>query len=87
MPKINLISTVSDKGLTTIPKEIRKRLNIKKGDKICWILSETDKADLIVVKNPIKFLTGRYTQEELTYEKLEHKADDIILDKVKKESQ
>jgi len=85
--KIKSISTVSDKGLTTIPKEIRKKLNIKKGNKIYWILTEKDKSELIIIREPLKFLTGRYSQEGLTYEKLEHIADDIILDKVKKESQ
>jgi len=84
--KINLTSTVSDKGLTTIPKEIRKKLNIKKGDKVYWILNETDKTELFLVRDPVKYLTGRYSQEGLTYENLEHKADDLILSKVKKES-
>ncbi len=86
MSKIKSTSTVSDKGLTTIPKEIRKKLKIKKGDKLHWILTELGKSELIVVHNPIKFLTGRYSQESLTYEDLEHKADDIIFDKVKKKS-
>lgn len=40
MLKIKATSTVSTKGLTTIPKEIRKKLNIKKGDKIYWILTK-----------------------------------------------
>lgn len=72
--------------MTTIPKEIRKKLNIKKGDKVYWILNETDKTELFLVRDPVKYLTGRYSQEGLTYENLEHKADDLILSKVKKES-
>lgn len=79
------ISTVSDKGLTTIPKEIRKKLNIKKGDKLYWLLSESNKSDLIIVHESLQYLTGRYSREDITYENLEHKADDLLLDKVKKE--
>lgn len=86
MPGINSTSTVSDKGLTTIPKEIRKKLNIKKGDKIFWILSDDETADLIIAHEPLKFLTGRHSQKDLTYENLEENADDIILDLVKKKS-
>ena len=86
MPGINSTSTVSDKGLTTIPKEIRKKLNIKKGDKIFWILSDDETADLIIAREPLKFLTGRHSQKDLTYEDLEENADDIILDLVKKKS-
>ena len=80
------MSTVSDKGLTTIPKEIRKKLNIKKGDKLYWILSEDNRSDLIIVHESLQYLTGRYSRKDLTYENLEHKADDLLLNKVKKES-
>ena len=81
---MNLTSTVSNKGLTTIPKEIRQKLNIKKGDKIYWILSDDETADLIIASKPLKFLTGRHSQKDLTYEDLEESADDIVLDLVKK---
>ena len=86
MIKINLESTVSDKGLTTIPKKIRKRLNIKKGDKLYWIFKEHERTELIVIKKPLKFLKGRYSQKDLTYEKLEHKADELIKKKVENKS-
>lgn len=56
-------STVSSKGLTTIPKEIREKLNIKKGDKIHWIISSENKLDLVVVHEPLKSLTGKYSRE------------------------
>ena len=87
MPEITLTSTVRDKGLTTIPKEIRKKLNIKKGDKIFWILCNDETADLIIAREPLKFLTGRHSQNDLTYENLEEDADGLILDLVKKKSQ
>jgi len=83
---MNLTSTVSNKGLTTIPKEIRQKLNIKKGDKIYWILSDDETADLIIASEPLKFLTGRHSRKDLIYDKLEETADEIALDLVKKKS-
>ena len=79
-------STVSEKGLTTIPKKIRKKLNIQKGDKIYWLLSENEFSELIVVKDPIQFLKGRYSEKSITYEAVESKADKLISDMVKKNS-
>lgn len=87
MPEINSTSNVRDQGLTRIPKEIRKKLNIKKGDKIFWILCNDETADLIIAREPLKFLTGRHSQNDLTYENLEEDADGLILDLVKKKSQ
>ncbi len=83
---MNLTSSVSDKGLTTIPKKIREKLNIKKGDKIQWILTESDRSELFIIRNPLKFLTGRHSQEEITYDNLEHAADKLVLDEVKTNS-
>ncbi|MHA1292530.1 MAG: AbrB/MazE/SpoVT family DNA-binding domain-containing protein [Promethearchaeota archaeon] len=81
------ISTVSDKGLTTIPKDIRKKLNIKKGDKIHWILTGKDESELIIVKDPLKYLTGRYSREDITHEKVEHEADKLIKKEVENKYQ
>jgi len=80
--KINIESIVGDKGITTIPKEIRKKFNIKKGDKLYWIYKEPERVELIIIKNPLEFLKGRYSKKDLTYENLEHKADKLIEDKV-----
>ena len=82
MIKINIESIVGDKGITTIPKEIRKKFNIKKGDKLYWIYKEPKRVELIIIKNPPEFLKGRYSKKDLTYENLEHKADKLIEDKV-----
>lgn len=79
---MEFVSTVSSKGLTTIPKEIRKKLNIKKGDKIYWIISSETLSDLVVIHKPLESLTGKYDIKDLTYKKLEHKADKIIKNKV-----
>lgn len=72
------ISKISDKGLTTIPKSIRKKLNMKKGDKIHWIEYGVDRAIITVIRDPFKFLKGRHTKLGLKYEELEHKADALL---------
>lgn len=33
-------STMTSKGQTTVPKEIRKQLNLRSGDKVFWYLEE-----------------------------------------------
>jgi antitoxin PrlF len=33
-------STMTTKGQTTVPKEIRKQLNLKPGDKVLWYLED-----------------------------------------------
>ena len=86
MFKIKATSTVSTKWLTTIPKEIRKKLNIKKGDKIYWILTEKNESELIIIHDPLKFLTGCHNDDNLVYEELEHKADKMLIDKVNNKS-
>ncbi len=42
--------TVSEKGQITIPKEVRERLNILKGDKIIVFLKDNE----IILKKPEK---------------------------------
>jgi len=76
------ISKLSDKGLTTIPKQIRKKLNLKKGDRLQWIEYGEDTAMIIVIRDPFKFLKGRYSKLNLKYDELEHKADELIMREV-----
>ncbi|MFO8020616.1 MAG: AbrB/MazE/SpoVT family DNA-binding domain-containing protein [Promethearchaeia archaeon] len=83
---MNLDSTVSSKGLVTIPKKIREQLKIQKGDKIYWIMSSKTKSELIVVHDPLDSLTGKYTEKGFTYKDLEGKADELLSKKVEKES-
>jgi bifunctional DNA-binding transcriptional regulator/antitoxin component of YhaV-PrlF toxin-antitoxin module len=72
--------------LVTIPKKIRKQLNIKRGDKIYWILSSRTESELVIIHKPLDSLAGKYSKKGLTYKDLEGKADEIIKDKVKEES-
>ena len=51
------LSTISSDGknlLTRIPKDIRESLNLKKGDKLRWILENGENLKLEVVKNAKK---------------------------------
>ncbi len=71
-------SKVSDKGLTTIPKEIRERLGIKRGDVIRWIIDDRGSAIVRVVSDPYSTLKGRHTRLQLKYEELEGEADALL---------
>lgn len=43
--RIVAVTKVSDKNLTTVPKEVRKKLGIKVGDRIVWVLSSVKEED------------------------------------------
>ena len=75
---IMIISRVSAKGLITIPAEVRRRLGIKDGDLIIWKING-EKAIIKVVKDPLKYLNGKYDDSNLTYEKVEGEADKLVL--------
>jgi AbrB family looped-hinge helix DNA binding protein len=71
-------STVSEKGLTTIPKEIRDRLGIKKGDTLRWIIDEKMTLLVRIVSDPYSMLKGRHSDLKLKYDELEGRADALI---------
>lgn len=76
------VSTVSKKGLTTVPSKVRAAFKIKEGDMLEWkIVRAQDEAILQVrlIPNPYDFLKGRRKDSELTYEKVEDLADKLIL--------
>ena len=73
------ISRVSKKGLTTVPVKVRKALGVEEGDVLIWEVDEKRNAATVkVIKNPIKFLKGRYDDPSLTYERVEELADKLI---------
>ncbi|KPV62056.1 MAG: hypothetical protein AOA65_2094 [Candidatus Bathyarchaeota archaeon BA1] len=75
------VSTVSKKGLTTIPSEVRGALKIKKGDMLEWKIVKAHNEFILQVRlipNPYDFLKGRRKDPELTYEKIEDLADKLI---------
>ncbi|MBI1801677.1 MAG: AbrB/MazE/SpoVT family DNA-binding domain-containing protein, partial [Chloroflexi bacterium] len=45
MPPLKRLSVVQEKGQVTIPTEIRKKLGLKKGDRVSFV--ETDRGVLI----------------------------------------
>ncbi len=73
-------STVSKKGLTTIPSKIRQLLKIKTGDKLEWQVVREDEGvlQIRVLQDPYTFLRGKRKDPNTTYEKVEHLADSVI---------
>ncbi len=74
------VSRVSKKGLTSIPAKVRKALGIEEGDELVWeVVEERGVAIVKVVKNPLKQLEGKYSDPNLTYEKVEELADRLVV--------
>jgi len=74
------ISRVSKKGLITIPAKIRRKFNIKEGDLISWYLDEKNNVIILhVIKDPVKYLEGKYKDPKLSYERVEETADKLML--------
>lgn len=71
------LSKISKKGLTTIPSKIKEKLGAEEGDYLSWELVE-GKVIVDLVKNPYKFLKGRHRDPNLTYDRVEGIADEII---------
>jgi AbrB family looped-hinge helix DNA binding protein len=81
-----LTSTVSRKGLTTVPSRIRELLGIKPGDRLEWRIVKRDDKTLIEVeagKNPYEFLKGRRKDLRGVYERVEHLADALLVEEAK----
>jgi antitoxin PrlF len=47
-----ITSTITSKGQVTIPVEIRRRLRLKRGDKVAFVITETGSVELRVPKYP-----------------------------------
>lgn len=74
------VSRVSKKGLTTVPARVRRVLGVEEGDVLIWKVDEKRNVAIVkAVKNPIKFLKGRYDDPNLTYERIEEIADRLIV--------
>jgi bifunctional DNA-binding transcriptional regulator/antitoxin component of YhaV-PrlF toxin-antitoxin module len=76
------ISKVSGKGLTTIPKEIRKLLGIEIGMDLIWEVID-DKIIVKIKKDIPKFLKGKYNDLGITFEESEGKADELIAEEAR----
>ena len=75
-----MISRVSRKGLTNIPAKVRKVLNIEEGDMLVWEVNEDQGIITVkVIKNPIKYLRGKYNDPELTYDKVEEISEALLM--------
>ncbi len=66
--------------MTSIPAKVRKALGIEEGDELVWeVVEERGVAIVKVVKNPLKQLEGKYSDPNLTYEKVEELADRLVV--------
>ncbi|MCC6003085.1 MAG: AbrB/MazE/SpoVT family DNA-binding domain-containing protein [Thermofilum sp.] len=77
------LSKVSKKYLTSVPAGIRKALGLEVGDILAWKV-ENNKVIIEVIKNPAKALRGKYDDSSLTYESVEEKADELIMQEIGK---
>ena len=53
-----MVSKLTSKGQLTIPKSIRKKFNLHKGDKIEFFIDNEGEIRLIPVKSSVKELKG-----------------------------
>ncbi|MCK4558499.1 MAG: type II toxin-antitoxin system PrlF family antitoxin [Calditrichia bacterium] len=53
-----MVSTLTSKGQLTIPKSIRKRFKLHRGDKIEFIIDREGAIRLVPVKSSVKELKG-----------------------------
>jgi bifunctional DNA-binding transcriptional regulator/antitoxin component of YhaV-PrlF toxin-antitoxin module len=77
------LSKVSKKYLTSVPAGIRKALGLEVGDILAWKV-ENNKVIIEVIRNPAKALRGKYDDSSLTYESVEEKADELIMQEIGK---
>lgn len=68
-----MTSTLTSKGQTTIPKDIRERLGLKPGDKIDFVVDDDGRVYLVAATKDIMALKGllaRPGQPRLTVEEM-----------------
>ena len=73
------LSKVSKKGLTNIPVKIRRAVGIEEGDLLAWEIKNSGIITIKIIKNPYKFLKGRHSDPDLTYEEVEEEADSLLM--------
>lgn len=73
------MSRISRKGLTTIPAEIRRLMNVEEGDLLAWSVDKERGVVIVeVVKDPLKRLRGKYSRPDLRYEEVEELGDKLL---------
>jgi AbrB family looped-hinge helix DNA binding protein len=60
-----MISTISSRGQTAVPAEIRRKFEIKPNTKLQW-LAEKKGIRVIPISDPIEALAGRFKGSKLT---------------------
>ena len=73
------LSRLDEDGSTRIPSDVLKHLGIKGTCYLRWSYDETRRVLVAqVVRGPLELLKGRYRDEELVYDKVEEKADELL---------
>jgi antitoxin PrlF len=77
-------SILTEKGQTTLPKEIRKLLDLKAGDKILYNIMDRDKVIISPVKSDIIELFGsvKHRTGRLDFAKLRAKTRSFVAAKI-----
>jgi len=73
------LSRLDERGRTYVPEDVLKQSGIKVPCFLRWRYDE-ERGVLIaeVAEDPYISLKGRYRDEELTYDKVEHQADALL---------
>jgi antitoxin PrlF len=61
-----MIATVSSKGQVTLPAEVRRRLKIKPGSKLEFIIIDQEKIEVIPVMETVTSLKGMVPKPKKT---------------------
>lgn len=69
-------TSVTKRGQTVIPADIRKRYNIQEGDRLGWLEDETGIKIIPVPQDPIAALRGRGKGENLVHKLLAERQQD-----------
>ena len=59
-----MITTISSRGQTAVPAQIRKRFKIKPNAKLQWLVEERN-IRVIPISDPIEALAGRFKGKRL----------------------
>lgn len=75
-----LETSVTERGQTVVPAEIRKRYNIKKGTKLAWLDDGQTIIVLPVPEDPLQALYGCAVNENLSDALMEYRREERARD-------
>lgn len=69
-------TSVTARGQTVVPADIRRRYNIRQGDRLIWLEDEAGIRIIPIPKDPVAALKGRGAGEALTEKLLNERQRD-----------